>query len=259
MRTTMNILAGLALISTSVNAQAQDHRVDIGLHEGADGTLEVRLVPRSDLDGIVSGLVFTLRWERASDASLGAVLQDGSVRSCLPVRASGAVEQEGDYYYQVFSGEGMQPLAGMDLLWEADHEYTIATIPVHGHAQVALLNDAWTDDIHHNGTFFVSLGGRLRTGSILKSMAMGGRPELQLSVVPNPNQGRFTITFQTPDEGDVRIELMSSSGKLVYEQVVEGPNGLYRKDMDLSGMSAGVYHLKLVQRDRTVIRKIMVQ
>ena len=177
----------------------------------------------------------------------------------MPVRPSGPVHEEGTYNYQIYSGIGLEAIADGGSSWVAGKEYLIAEIPMMGRAKVELLNDTWTDDIHNNGGYYISLGGLDRTGAIVKSLATGGRPDFDFSVLPNPNNGRFTLTVNIPEESDLAITLVSSSGRTVLDQQNRNASGTFRKEVDLSGFSTGVYYLKLVLDGRTIIKKVIFQ
>jgi hypothetical protein len=219
----------------------------------------VSMVPRSDFDGIFSALVFTLRWDASTGATLGEPVQSDLASATMPMEEAGDVHQEGNTNYQVYAGFGMQRLADAGSSWEAGKEYLIATIPVEGGAKVELVNDAWTGQERNNGDYYVSLGGQDLTGNILKGMVSAGNGELGLSVVPNPNRGLFNISIEIPEAIDLRIELVSAAGKLVYSEELSDFSGTFRKDMDLTGASSGVYYLKLRQEDNVIVRKVLFQ
>ena len=62
--------------------------VDIGLAMNADGTVDVRLYPESDFDGMVSGLVFTIAM--VDDGMGELTLQpSGEFGTAIPVGPSG--------------------------------------------------------------------------------------------------------------------------------------------------------------------------
>lgn len=259
MSTTANLLAAASLLTLPGILTAQDQLVDIGLYEAEHGRVEIRATPHSDFDGILSALVFTLRWDKTSDASLGRPLQNDAEGNYIPLSKSGEVQEEADHMYQVFSGIGLQTIGAAGLHWSSGKQYVLASIPVEGRANIELVNDAWTDDIHHNGSYYVSLNGVDRTGVIERSMAAGGEGAFELSVLPNPNNGHFVLTVKAPEESDLRYELTSSGGHIVQQRTIKGVDGIFRQDFDISSMSNGVYYLKLIQNDRIIVRKVMFQ
>lgn len=245
---------GLFALMVQAGVMAQSP-VDIGLFaNGSD--LEVRVRPRTDFHDIFSSLVFTLRWDKATGAALGELLQEGEAAAYMPVQASGPVHEHGPFNYQVFAGFGMQRLANLGTAWEAGQEYVLMTIPVQGSGAIELVNDAWTSELEHNGDFYVSLGGRDRTGVIFKGLA-NVEEDAAVEVIPNPNNGRFTFTFGTVQPVDVRIELVNTLGQSVFTDLVRAFQGTYRREMDLTGMSNGIYYLKVTRGDETEVEKVV--
>ncbi|MFT3884172.1 MAG: T9SS type A sorting domain-containing protein [Flavobacteriales bacterium] len=252
MRRTTSLFLSL---STALAAMAQGV-VDIGLHHTDAGMLEVKVRPTSDFDGIFSSLVFALRWDKNSDVVLGEAAAPGSAPYIL-TSPSGARQEDGTFGYQVFAGFGYQPMQGLGTRWEAGHEYTILTIPVSGRGAVELVNDAWTHAGASNADFFAALGGADRTGRIYKSMAtttdLGGTVAIQ----PNPNEGRFTFSFMSDTPSDIRVEMLNTLGQSVYQTQLRGFEGAFRKDMDLTSMSDGIYYLRITRGETTSIHKII--
>ena len=131
------------------------------------------------------------------------------------------------------------------------------SIPVSWAGEFELVNDAWTAVPTHNADFYLSLGGVDRTGTIYKSLAIA-EGDGALSIQPNPNNGQFTISVEVAKAQDLALEVMDPQGKVVYEQALNGFAGTYRRDLDLSGMSAGVYLLKLKRGDQRSTHKVVV-
>jgi hypothetical protein len=258
MKQARSILALVSALTAFGSANAQE-AVDIALHEAGNGTLEVRVVPRSDFDGVFAALVFTLRWDADTKAQLGEPLQDEKALAGMPIARSGGVHEEGGRNYQIYSGFGMQRLDEANAAWKAGQAYTVATIPVKGSAQVELVNDAWTGETEHNGDYYVSLNGEDMTGSILRSVAVGGTGELGVSVVPNPNQGAFTLTIEVPVTTDLNVEVVNTLGSIVHAETIRGFEGIFRKELDLTGLQSGVYYLKVRHGERTDVHKVIFQ
>ena len=70
------------------------------------------------------------------------------------------------------------------------------------------------------------------------------RPGHQLQVSPNPFYDNFTITLNEQRSKDIRIELFSPLGKLVYSQNISSRSGQVQVD-NLTHLSAGIYILRL--------------
>ncbi len=243
-----------ALLFTSVGATAQD-QVDVGLYRNGD-KLEVRVRPSANFSGIFSSLVFTIRWDRSSGATLGTLQQEGAPALYLPIAKSGAVRENGSQNYQVYAGFGVTPMDALETSWTAGNEYVIATIPVSGKGEFELLNDTWTNEAANNANYFVSLGGSDRTGIIYKGLATA-EEDGSVSIQPNPNNGHFIFSFSSAKAMDVTVEIMNALGQSVFNETLREFEGTYRKEMDLTSMSNGVYYLKIKRGGETSTHKIV--
>ena len=243
-----------AVLVTALSAQ---NTVDIGLFQNNFGQLEVKVRPQADFDGIFSSVVFTIRWDRSTGATLGDPIQLDETMMYIPIARSGNVHEQGPSNYQVFAGFGFQRIANTGSNWEAGEEYTILTLPVNGSAAFELVNDSWTNELQNNADYYVSLGGEDRTGSIYKSIAAPANFESTVSILPNPNDGVFTFSFIVPEASDVRVEVLSTLGQSVFNDVLRNFEGTYRKEMDLTGMSNGIYYLKLTRGEENSVHKIV--
>lgn len=247
------LFAAAALFAAPViNAQDQ---VDIGLYRNAD-QLEVRVRPATSFTGIFSSLVFTIRWDRSTEATLGAIAQSGAPSMYIPVSKSGAPRQHGTFNYQVYAGFGMSPLEALETSWTAGTEYVIASIPVSGKGEFELVNDAYTADATNNADYYVSLGGVDRTGIIYKGLATA-EEDGSVSIQPNPNNGQFIFSFTTAEPTDVTVEVVNALGQSVFNETLREFQGTYRKEMDLTSMSNGVYYLKVKRGDLNSTHKIV--
>jgi len=247
-------LAAIALMGSVVTVQAQAP-VDIGLRSTGD-KLEVVVRPGNDFSGIVSSVVFTIRWDRSSGASLGEIVQEGVAANYIPVQRSGAVREVGGFDYQVFAGFGTRPLHTLSTAWSASKEYVIATIPVTGDADFELVNDAWTGEATNNADFYLSLGGVDRTGIIYKGLATA-KGDGAVTILPNPNKGVFTFAVEVENAVDLTVEVVNSLGQSIFTDEVTKFSGTYRRDMDITSMSSGVYILKVGRGDSVTSHKIV--
>src|SRR5690606_33907482 len=132
-----------------------------------------------------------------------------------------------------------------------------ATIPVNGRADFELVNDNWTGETKNNGDFYLSLGGIDRTGSIYKGLASAD--ENDVLVQPNPNNGQFSFSFTNDSPVNTTVEVFDPLGRAIFTDAVLSLEGTYRRDMDLTGMSSGVYFLKLKRGETSSVHKIVVK
>lgn len=246
--TLVNSTFMLAMTAAFSPVQAQSP-VDIGLRSTGD-QLEVVVRPANDFSGIVSSVVFTIRWERRAGVALGELVQEGDPALYVPVQRSGEVREVGGYDYQVFAGFGTRPMHTLSTAWAASKEYVIATIPVQGDATFELVNDAWTNETTNNADYYLSLGGVDRTGVIYKGIA-AATGDGNVLIQPNPNKGQFNVSVAINEAVDLSVEIVNALGQSVFQDEVGQFSGTYSRDMDISTLSSGVYLLK-VSRDEVV-------
>ncbi len=118
------------------------------------------------------------------------------------------------------------------------------------------MNDAYTAERHNNANFYAALGGGDRTGTIYHGLAATG-DDGSVLIQPNPNNGRFTLSFSNIDKGDVTVEIINSIGQSVYNETVRDLEGNYKKEMDLSTMGAGAYYVKLKRNGNSTSHKVI--
>ena len=79
-----------------------------------------------------------------------------------------------------------------------------------------------------------------------------------LSVYPNPNSGKFTVSVNNPEATDMTIELVNISGQVVYRNEVKAAYS-YNEDIDASTFAKGVYYLKVNDAKGVKVEKVVVQ
>jgi hypothetical protein len=82
--------------------------------------------------------------------------------------------------------------------------------------------------------------------------------EMNVSVYPNPNTGRFTVKISTEKHKRIKIVLYNSLGSMVSAEQLD-VSGTLLHDIDLSGLSKGMYYLQLQTDDDVVMQKVIVQ
>ncbi|MCF6132952.1 T9SS type A sorting domain-containing protein [Flavobacterium wongokense] len=71
-----------------------------------------------------------------------------------------------------------------------------------------------------------------------------------LSIYPNPSNGKFNIQFTQPENG--MMEVYNAIGQKIIEQE-------FRSELDLSGYSKGVYLLKFTAGNYSTTKKVVVE
>lgn len=82
-----------------------------------------------------------------------------------------------------------------------------------------------------------------------------------VEIFPNPTSGQFSASFHSAGIADYVISLTNALGKEVYTYTAQHVNGDFKKDMDLSNLSSGIYLLTISSPgvEKVVTRKITLQ
>lgn len=81
----------------------------------------------------------------------------------------------------------------------------------------------------------------------------------EIGFYPNPNNGRFNLSFSLEDKGTTRVSVMDSRGEEVFVDTVEGLSGQYNRQIDLTPFGPGIYYLQIAQGRKHHTKKILVQ
>jgi hypothetical protein len=79
-----------------------------------------------------------------------------------------------------------------------------------------------------------------------------------LSIFPNPTNGKVNIRFTMNEIQSVRIEILSLKGESVYSLNSGTIKGSFDKEIDLSSLAKGVYILRLISDKGTTNEKIVL-
>lgn len=254
LRRSLSILS-LALATASVHAA----NVDITMVPNSEGQLEVKLRPGANFDGMVSSLVFTVKWDAGTEAHLGAIQQVEPASTYLPISRSGGEQDAGGDRYQIFVGFGMTPMQWIPSEWVAGQEYTVVTIPVTGTAEFSLVNDTWTG--LNNADYYLALGGVDETGTIYGDITTGviagDLGEGGLSVVPNPTNKATVITMEVRKAQDLNLDLLNAAGQTVWKESRPNASGTVRIPLDLASLDKGVYLLRVHAADKVITQRVV--
>lgn len=83
--------------------------------------------------------------------------------------------------------------------------------------------------------------------------------EIKLSVSPNPNDGRFNLSFEVNTKADLGIAVFNAAGQQVYLRSYPGFSGKFSSMIDLGQLSAEFYILKIQHDKKTYSQKILIE
>ncbi|MBI9069088.1 MAG: T9SS type A sorting domain-containing protein [Salinivirgaceae bacterium] len=80
-----------------------------------------------------------------------------------------------------------------------------------------------------------------------------------LKFYPNPTYGEFNIQFLLAKKSDIEVKISNMLGQVVFNEKLKGFEGEYRKAVNLKPNGKGNYVLQIIQGDRIISRKIIVE
>ena len=78
---------------------------------------------------------------------------------------------------------------------------------------------------------------------------------VEVSVFPNPAREIVNIRFDTPLDGEIKLFLFDSQGRLVKTDIIEPASS--DKQINLQDLAAGIYYLKLTKSKLANVYKVV--
>lgn len=82
--------------------------------------------------------------------------------------------------------------------------------------------------------------------------------EINLTVSPNPNNGRFQLRFEVKNRAPLNIDILTASGQKVFTESTPNFNGVYSKEINIGKPSAAYYLLKIEHNKKTYTQKVII-
>jgi hypothetical protein len=79
-----------------------------------------------------------------------------------------------------------------------------------------------------------------------------------LRIFPNPSEGRFKLSFTQDYVGEVTIDLLDLTGKVVSREVNKNFSGNYSKEFDYNNLASGSYLLRINTAQGTTTRRVVI-
>ncbi|GHA78846.1 T9SS type A sorting domain-containing protein [Pontibacter akesuensis] len=124
----------------------------------------------------------------------------------------------------------------------------------HGDARITIIMKARVEDITAADKEALKEAGA--------SVETKPRNELhveEISFYPNPNNGRFNLSFKLDKRSTTRVSVMDSQGKEVFVDTVAEPAGEYNRQIDLTPFGPGLYYLQIAQGKKYHTKRILVK
>lgn len=78
-----------------------------------------------------------------------------------------------------------------------------------------------------------------------------------MDLYPNPNNGTFTLNFQTDSKEAITVKVLSIQGKEVFREEIKDFSGSYTKKIDITNQAKGVYFLNILQGEQKMTKKLI--
>jgi len=80
-----------------------------------------------------------------------------------------------------------------------------------------------------------------------------------MNIFPNPASSELNIQFTVNESEHMIIELCSVTGVVVYKEEYNNFNGMYTKTINTSGLSQGVYMLRIAGDNQSLCKKVIIE
>jgi PKD repeat protein len=97
----------------------------------------------------------------------------------------------------------------------------------------------------------------VRVMECASGLAETGELENAVAVYPNPNSGRFTVSFELESSGQVSVKVINALGQEV--KTIDGGNmSAGTLSIDLGNQASGVYMLHIIAGNKTAVKRVVV-
>ena len=80
-----------------------------------------------------------------------------------------------------------------------------------------------------------------------------------LKVAPNPNNGQFTVQFNTEHAGEMQVEILNLIGQKVFGQQINHQEGLNKISVDGRSFAKGVYLFNILFEGKNYTQRIVIE
>lgn len=78
------------------------------------------------------------------------------------------------------------------------------------------------------------------------------------SLYPNPNDGTFTVKFNSNTGNDINVAVYDMRGRSIFNNVYQN-NGVFEQTLQLDNVQSGIYLVNIQDGDKKIVKKIVVE
>jgi hypothetical protein len=139
--------------------------------------------------------------------------------------------------------------------------YQLTPCLVHGQSNRCLATyTGWTDTINGHSANSMRIWGKIHpfVGIEERTYHSNYNNSVSLRIYPNPMKSECNVQYIIPENTNVKISIYDISGRLIRKIChTDRCCGLYNEVLDLSGLSQGVYFIKLETKNCSEVKKIV--
>lgn len=164
-----------------------------------------------------------------------------------------------------FSVDGKDLCAGIPVVFSNSSQNATSVFWDFGDSQTSTIINP-THIYANAGTYTVTLIAQNSSGSDTTTVvvtinacvgiATNNLPELEFTVVPNPGDGHFELFISGNSTDSYTMQVFDTPGKLVKSLAVKAAN---RMEINLSGLPAGVYFLKITGNGASAVKRLIIR
>lgn len=87
------------------------------------------------------------------------------------------------------------------------------------------------------------------------------KPNYNIEVYPNPNNGEFNLTLDNFLGNNILLEVYNEVGALAYTEAITNmsADGYMQRQLNLSDLAEGIYYIRVVSDNKSVTKRIIIQ
>ncbi|MGG8497963.1 reprolysin-like metallopeptidase [Tenacibaculum sp. TC6] len=76
---------------------------------------------------------------------------------------------------------------------------------------------------------------------------------------PNPSSGVFTLSFDVDNKESIILKIFDIRGRLIEYKIYDNSSNIFTKDLVFSGIKAGIYLLQVENKNKSIVKKIIIK